>query len=366
MVNPIQTWIDVFQQAGANLQEIGSNMSTGGTIFFPLAQQLAANWITYASIYTGYYQPGTNFGNNGYQGAIGDAYQYFTSLTGLYNWLTQAVTYLQHGDFVDGISYLYNALWDEPVSNIFQPMESIPTILAYMSTNFNALVNLAINEPGLQSHSMVSMLGAFFAVGVGQSLSNALGEGLQNTYDGFAAGDLPAGVSQLLNIPGLLAGAVLNGQCPCSIGGTGILSPTSSLIAPGLLNTMVAWIPQTLASDIVVNNQVPGTIITPSILEGGSLANAFSQLASQVTTGWPTPNMWVDGLINIFQSYLEFFGGGGGLGGAASAAAADVAGIAPSVATEISGIAPSIATNIAGTLAPELGRLAVNVLTSLF
>ncbi|OIN80071.1 hypothetical protein [Mycobacterium malmoense] len=245
-------------------------------------------------------------------------------------------------------------------------METIPTILAYMSTNFAALGNLAFNEPSELSDSILSMLGAFFAVGVSSSIFAALGAGFQNAYDGFAAGDLPAGVSNLLNIPGLLAGAILNGYGNGGIGNTGILSPTSLLTKPGLLNTLAVWIPQTLASDIVVHNQVTGTVLTPNILEGGSLANAFSQLASQVTTGWPTPNMWVDGLLNVYQSFLTFFGAQGGLGGAASAAAADVAGIAPSAATEISGIAPSIATNIAGTLAPELGRLAVNVLTSLF
>ncbi|ORA82763.1 hypothetical protein K3U93_07710 [Mycobacterium malmoense] len=375
VVNPIQTWIDVFQQAGANLQTIGSNMSHGGTIFFPLAQQLAANWITYASIYVGQTGPGAVGGTfaNAYKGAVEGAYNFFTNANGagngysVFDNLTYAITAIQQGNFIDAFDPegLYG-FWYGPASNIFQPMETIPTILAYMSTNFAALGNLAFNEPSELSDSILSMLGAFFAVGVSSSIFAALGAGFQNAYDGFAAGDLPAGVSNLLNIPGLLAGAILNGYGNGGIGNTGILSPTSLLTKPGLLNTLAVWIPQTLASDIVVHNQVTGTVLTPNILEGGSLANAFSQLASQVTTGWPTPNMWVDGLLNVFQSYLEFFGGGGGLGGAASAAAADVAGIAPSVATEISGIAPSIATNIAGTLAPELGRLAVNVLTSLF
>ncbi|BBZ50528.1 hypothetical protein H7H82_06730 [Mycobacterium heidelbergense] len=386
VVNPIQTWINVFQQAGMNLQEIGSNMSHGGAIPFPLAQQLAADWVTYASIYVG----GVS---NAYKGAVNGAYAYFTN-TGqftesVYFWLTSAISSFQQADFINGFEDLYQMLWFAPAYAIFQPMESIPTILAYMSTNFAALGNVAFNEPFQTSTSIVSMLGAFFAVGVGQSVASALGVGVQNVYDGFAAGDLPAGVSNLLNMPGMLAGAVINGYNPQgALGGTGILSPTSSLLSPGLLNTLVAWIPQTLASNIVVNNQVFGTITTPNILEGGSLANAFSQLASQVTTGWPTPNMWVNGLLNAYQSFLGFLGGQVGLGGAAFTApagvasiapslaanlggiapsiAADFSGIAPSLAADLSGLAPSLATNLAGTLAPKLGTLAAHILTSLF
>ncbi|MCV7049009.1 hypothetical protein H7H82_00025 [Mycobacterium heidelbergense] len=359
-------------------------MSTGGTIFFPLAQQLAANWITYASIYVG----GVH---NAYKGAVNGAYQFFTNMTGysVYPLLTGVISSFHQGDFINGFEDLYRLLWFSPVASIFQPMESIPTILAYMSTNFAALGNVAFNEPSQLSASIVSMLGAFFAIGVGQSIVSALGVGVQNAYDGFAAGDLPAGVSNLLNIPGMLAGAVLNGYDPLEVlGGTGILSPTTSLTKPGLLDTLVAWIPQTLASEIVVNNRVAGTITTPNILQGGSLANAFSQLASQVTTGWPTPNMWVDELLNVYQSFLGFLGGQVGLGGAAFAApagvasiapsiaanlggiapsiAADFSGIAPSLAADLSGIAPSLATNLAGTLAPQLGTLAAHLLTSLF
>ncbi|MCV7050294.1 hypothetical protein H7H82_06710, partial [Mycobacterium heidelbergense] len=372
----IQTWINVFQQAGANLQTIGSNMSTGGKIFFPLAQQLAANWITYASIYVG--------SGNAYQGAVNGAYNFFTNANGagqgisFFNNLTYAITAIQQGNFINafGPQGLYG-FWYGPASQIF-----------YMSTNFAALGNVAFNEPGLLSQSIVSMLGAFFAVGVSNSIFTALGAGFQNAYDGFAAGDLPAGVSNLLNMPGLLAGAILNGYGNSGIGNTGILSPTSTLTQPGLLNTLAVWIPQTLASKIVVNNQVKGTILTPNILGGGSLANAFSQLTSQVTTGWPTPNMWFDGLLNAYQSFLGFLGGQVGLGGAAFAApagvvgiapslaanlggiapsiAADFSGIAPSLAAEIGGMAPSLATNLAGTLAPQLGTLAAHLLTSLF
>ncbi|MCV7052006.1 hypothetical protein H7H82_15625 [Mycobacterium heidelbergense] len=223
----------------------------------------------------------------------------------------------------------------------------------------------------------MSMLGAFFVEGVNNSLAYALGNGIQNVYDAFAAGDLPAGVTNFLNMPGLLAGAVLNGAGLTSTGHSGLLTPQASLIGGGLLDTLAVWAPQTLASKIVVNNQVTGTILTPNILAGGSLANAFSQLASQITTGWPTPNMWVNGLINAFQYYLELFGGQGGLGGAAFAAPAGVAsiapslaanlgGIAPSIAADLSGLAPSLATNLAGTLAPQLGTLAAHLLTSLF
>ncbi|OIN78003.1 hypothetical protein [Mycobacterium malmoense] len=371
VVNPIQTWINVFQQAGMNLQEIGSNMSHGGAIPLPLAQQLAADWVTYASIYV-----------TAYKSADLGAFGYLTNVpspitTGLASILTRAVTELQARDFVDAVSNLEFAFWGGPVQIIFQPMETIPTILAYMSTNFAALGNVAFNEPGLLSQSIVSMLGAFFVEGVNNSLASALGHGIQNVYDAFAAGDLPAGVSNLLNMPGLLAGAVLNGYGNVSQGLSGVLTPRSGLIGGGLLDTLAVWAPQTLASKIVVNNQVTGTIATPNILAGGSLANAFSQLASQVTTGWPTPNQWVDGLINVFQYYLGFFSSQVGLGGAAFAApagvvgiapsiAADFSGIAPSIAADLSGLAPSLATNLAGTLAPELGRLAVNVLTSLF
>ncbi|BBZ50034.1 hypothetical protein BST25_23180 [Mycobacterium heidelbergense] len=371
VVNPIQTWINVFQQAGANLQAIGSNMSHGGAIPLPLAQQLAANWVTYASIYV-----------TAYKSADLGAFSYLTNVpppinTNLATLLTNAVTLLQARDFVDAVSNLEFAFWGGPVSTIFQPMETIPTILAYMSTNFAALGNVAFNEPGLLSQSIVSMLGAFFVEGVNNSLAYALGNGIQNVYDAFAAGDLPAGVTNFLNMPGLLAGAVLNGAGLTSTGHSGLLTPQASLIGGGLLDTLAVWAPQTLASKIVVNNQVTGTILTPNILAGGSLANAFSQLASQITTGWPTPNMWVNGLINAFQYYLELFGGQGGLGGAAFAAPAGVAsiapslaanlgGIAPSIAADLSGLAPSLATNLAGTLAPQLGTLAAHLLTSLF
>ncbi|ORA65951.1 hypothetical protein BST25_23245, partial [Mycobacterium heidelbergense] len=369
VVNPIQTWINVFQQAGANLQTIGSNMSTGGKIFFPLAQQLAANWITYASIYVGQTGPGAVGGTfaNAYKGAVNGAYNFSTNA--FFPDLATAITDMRQGNFISGFSTLYNALWYGPISQIFQPMESIPTILAYMSTNFAALGNLAFNEPSELSSSIVSMLGAFFAVGVSSSIFGALGNGLQNVYDAFAAGDLPAGVTNFLNIPGLLAGAILNGyMSPGYLSGTGILTPTSGLLTPGLLNTLAVWIPQTLASNIVVNSQVKGTIATPNILAGGSLANAFSQLASQVTTGWPTPNMWFNGLVNAYQTFLATLGAQVGLGGAAFAAPAGVVGIAPSLAANLGGIAPSIAADFSGiapSLAADLSGLAPSLATNL-
>ncbi|ORA83173.1 hypothetical protein K3U93_16015 [Mycobacterium malmoense] len=346
VVNPLQTWLDVFTTAGTNLQTI---FNAATKIPLPVLQQLAANGVDYASIYVGAYQTAATAAAEFYGGTASN--DFFPMLAGV-------ATALQEPNYPTAFEGLANALWADPMIEIFQPLENILDIPTDISQNFANLV-------AFLDYRFLAIIGGFFIWLMPDSLAQGFGESVQATYDAFSSGNLMGGLTNLVNLPGAFAQQFINGvpETP------GILTPTI-----GLLSYSVDLIPQTMAGDIVA----PGAT---NIAEGGSLSAAIQAFFTQATTGWPQEWPSLQFIVDNFATILRSFWGAttatsaanvtgvadfATAASAAGALSADIAGLAPSIAADLSGIAPSIATNIAGTLAPEFGTLAAHLLTSLF
>ncbi|OIN79119.1 hypothetical protein K3U93_05605 [Mycobacterium malmoense] len=327
VVNPISTWIDALSSAALNGRTL---LQQWGEIPFVVPQQIAANWVQFASDYVG-----------AYQNAATAAVNYFTG-NSAYDFvplMQQAWADITSGNIAQAFAYggpLGLALLTEPSLKILQPLESIPNILAYVTTDLANATNYLVG-PGIGT--LLAAVGESAALNLGGSTLAGIGTGLQAVYDSATAGDPVEALLNLANFPGVVTDAFLNG-----IHGGLLLPPNNG--NGGLVSTFINGF-RTLATKMVAPK-------AQNIGEGGSLLVAVQDFVNQLINGWPS-------LAPLFD---------GGAGGAAAAfapsIAADIGGIAPSVAAEIGGLTPSITTNIAGTLAPELGTLAVHILTSLF
>ncbi|BBZ52734.1 hypothetical protein H7H82_03095 [Mycobacterium heidelbergense] len=364
VVNPIQTWVDFFQDAATNLQGLYQQWAT---VPFPILQQVAANMVTYADLYV------TTF-----QGAAQTATTYFTSTEPGYFFpvMEQAIAALMVPDFPLAFEYLNFALWFEPLFTIFEPLENTLQIGTGVTQNIaNAYAYFAHPITG-----GLATVSTPLVLGPGDWLQS-IGYAMQDTYNAFASGDPLGGLTDLVNLPGVTAQAIING-----VGygpqpdGYGFLTPKANFAAGGVFSEAIIAAQKT-AGSIALPNAINDVPVNPTnIVEGGSLAAAVQAFLAQATsfspTGWPAPNVVVNSLINVLQTYFgqgSFFSGAAAAGavpaefaGLAPSIAADIGSLAPSLAADVSGTAPSLATNLAGTLAPELGTLAAHLLTSLF
>ncbi|BBZ49264.1 hypothetical protein H7H82_12935 [Mycobacterium heidelbergense] len=372
-VNPIQTWIGVFTNSAANLQTLYSDWVAQGPAL--LSQQLAANWMQYASLYVGSYQGAANGALNFF---TGNAPVTVTTVGHFWPLVTTAITEIGSGDINDAVANLTAALAFQPIELILQPLENILNIPIYLTRNLASATYDALSTPSSDPSSISSLivgLGAFVLFPFAGDLNVSLGGSLQAAYDAFAAGNVLDGALNLLNTPGAVTNALLNGIAGGNGSGiTGILTPKVSGFAggTGLVSLLVNLFPRFLASDIVA----PGAT---NITDGGSLATTFQTLLTQLATGWPTPQQWVDNTVNLVQTYF----GVGGLTGAASAAnGSGFAALAPAASSAMAGLSaglpglsagvlkafdPAAVTNIAASLGPSLaaGSLGANLAGSL-
>ncbi|OIN80506.1 hypothetical protein [Mycobacterium malmoense] len=373
VVNPIQTWVDVFQDAVANLQADYASATAYGLA--PVLEQVLANQAhNYGTLVIPGFQESATRLVNLYTGA---------GFGGFWPNLFTGISQVGQGDFTDGFFNIANDGLPAFLNSFGLPLQDLLPLLPQELENLPNAVNFLLGNAYVYLTGQVGLSWPGF-------LGYALGSDVQLASDGFASGDLLAGVTNLLNIPGAFTGQFLNGFTSSFTDGfvPGLLSPSTNIAGGwtggGLLYFFTTYVPQGTANSIVY----PGA---PNIVQGGDLAATVQQFLAQASSlfgfnnplsivlpnvvwAWPTPQTALNQLINLFQTYA----GVGGLTSAATgASAADVAGIAPSlaanlggiapsIAADLSGLAPSIATNVAGMLGPELGTLAVNLLTSLF
>ncbi|ORA69993.1 hypothetical protein BST25_20295 [Mycobacterium heidelbergense] len=362
-VNPLQTWLDVFTNAAANLQTIGADWMAQGPAI--LAQQVAANWIEYASLYLGSYQSAANGALSFYTTVPGDPGNPEVIATDFWPTVTTALADLQSGQIAAGIDRFGWAFFSAPITKIFQPMENTLNIPIYLTQNLaNATHQLLATPPYLSS--VIDYLGAFALFDFQPALTNSLGNSLQTAYDAFAAGDMLDGVLNLLNTPGAVANGLINGAD--GIGGRagGLLTPEVGLTGTGgLLPIFATWGPQQIAKVIVA----PGAV---NITTGGSLATAWGSFLNMAASGWPSPNEIVNNILNVFRTYggLSGLGSAANVGGVASAAAAMSAQLPGLSVGVVKGFDPAAVTSIAGSLGPSLaaevaGSLGANLAGSL-
>ncbi|WP_217808413.1 hypothetical protein, partial [Mycobacterium malmoense] len=343
VVNPLRTWIDILPTALTQLLGIfGKGVMvpipyTWTETPFPVAQQLAANGLQYATEYVESFQGAAANGVAFFTGTGGAAYSFPELLQG-------ASADFASGNITGAFADLYSALYYGPLYEMGLPLFGILHIPTYMMANLSAATDYLVN-PGVTDIFLAGPLS------LPQDAWTALGDGLQGVYDSWTAGD-PLGVlTNLLNIPGAMTNAVVNGIQSPGIEGLyqGLLSyPQSSLIGefvnilfPGLANAIVA-----------PNAQ--------NIVAGGSLRAALDGFLHVLLHGWPSLTGAGEAAASV-ASVTDF-------ATAASAAAlpAGLPGIAPSIAADLSSIGPSVVADLASRLPVEFGTLAANVLTSLF
>lgn len=289
----VQTWQTTFEYAGTNLQYIFNQWSKAP---FPVLQQVAANGIQYASDYVG-----------AYQGAASGAVYYFTNQFA--SAVQTAVTQISTGQVSQGVQGLYLALFNSPFLAFTFPLESILKIPAYVTQNLANAMNYLTGDALEDWPSYVLQAGIEGSTGLGTSL--------QAVYSAWAAGDQLGAVTNLLNTPGAVTNALVNGTRSAKVfAPTGGLLSSPGIVAKfnsdptGLLNELFTNIDQTLANTIVAPN-------AQNIVSGGSLATAFQSLVNQFINGWPTPTAIGSSLAGLGSGLADL---GGYLGNQLSAA----------------------------------------------
>lgn len=243
VANPIETWIDTFTAAETNLQSLYADFKAAP---FPVFRQVAANWLQYGVDYVGPFKEAANNLTSFYLGSTS---------SGFVPDLVNATKDLQTGNITGWLRLLYSAFYSTPFISL-EPMESIPKILTYMLQNGTNTYNFATTT------ALVD-IAAQGALALPSGVETALGNGLQAVYDSFIAADPRGVVLNALNVPGLLAYALINGTEFTPGNWNGGLISNGGSVGKFLTSTL----PQLLASDTVA----PGS---QNIMEGGSVLTA--------------------------------------------------------------------------------------------
>ncbi|OIN78692.1 hypothetical protein BMG05_21635 [Mycobacterium malmoense] len=306
---PIQTWVTTFENAGANLREMGNLWAQ---VPAPVLQQVAANFTSYASTYVGSFQT-----------SAANALSYFTGTgpTDFIPLLQNVWADVNTGNIQAATKSFFSAIWTQPYIQLGLPLEQI------LQIPVNITQNLA-NATKYLADTAITQLGTWLLT-FQQLVPNTLGPALQAVYDANAAGDPLAAVADSINVPGVLENGILNGN---ALGNNGILSVTGiNTLGNGLLAHLLLDIPHNLAGSIVA----PGAV---NIANGGSLASAIQTFANQLIGGWPSLSNITAGLGNL---------------------AGDLTGVLQNIPSVLAGL-PTVFGNIAstvGTLLVQLLRL---------
>ncbi|OIN81286.1 hypothetical protein BMG05_08270 [Mycobacterium malmoense] len=298
---PLATWVNTFQNAGSNLQ-IAANLIQA--LPFPTLQQIAANWVSYASLYVNSYQTAANGAVNFYTGTVpGDFWPF----------LNAAFNDIASGKISNAGTALYNAFYAYPLQDIALPLEKILKIPAYFT---QSLANATNNLTG----TGLTNFGIYGFIAVPSGLEVALGNSLQAASNAWAGGDPVGAITNLLNIPGVAVNGFLNGNN----GTSGLLGETLDMgvlkiIAPGL------------AKSIVAPNAVN---IAQGNVGFAGLQTALQGFVTQLTNGWPSLSTAASGISTGLTTLLQ----------------------------SVSSNLPSMLANFGTTLATNIGLLISNLL----
>ncbi|UNB96120.1 hypothetical protein [Mycobacterium malmoense] len=311
-INPVQAWINAFESAGTNIQSI---FNTWSKTPFPVLQQIAANGIQYGSIYAGAFQTSAN-----------DLAAYFSSGAGTTFWniLSTAQKAFAAGNISSAMGSLYSAFWGDLIVFGGLPLEQILNIPIDVTQNI-ANATLYGLKTGL------SQAVTWGVLDLPEQPWIALGTSLQAISTAWGAGDPVGLLTNIINIPGAMVNAFLNGAKNNS---TGLLSApiTGFPHGDGLVNVLVNSVLPNLAEQIVV----PGA---QNVVGGGSLVTAIQNFANKLITGWPS------------ASTLSGIGGAFG---------SELTALLQSVPSALSSLPSTL-----GTIATQLGTLLINLLRML-
>ncbi|BBZ50610.1 hypothetical protein H7H82_08330 [Mycobacterium heidelbergense] len=307
----IQTWMKTFSTAGANLQTLYNQWSA---IPAPLLQQVLANDIAYGNLYVGTYQAAANA-----------AVKYFTTPVGVsfQRVLNTALADLNAGNLTGAYTNLWSAFVNYPFTAIFQPLNRILGIPIDITKNLSNATNYLLNT---NATSGVSQIGLSLLNFVNQP-GIAFSASLQAALNAWNAEDPVVAVTDLLNIPGAVTNAVLNGN---AAGQFGLISTKGSGLSFGPVETIGIKVLQNVATNIVAPNAA-------NIMSGQSLQAAFQGFVNTLTNGWPSLTPVVNDL---------------------SAGLTQVLNSIPSIVANL----PSILGKVGGFVSGQVGLLIANLL----
>ncbi|UNB93476.1 hypothetical protein [Mycobacterium malmoense] len=264
---PLATWVQTFQNAGANLQTALSNFQQ---LPLPVLQQVAANWLSYGDLYVSTWQTAAKNAVNFYTGTH--------KLTNFWPLLYEAFNQIASGNISSAVTSLYSAFFLYPFEDIGLPLEHILEIPDYVTQN---LANATSYLTG-----SITVLGTNLIEVLAQA-ETAFGTSLQAASSAWSTGDPVGAISNLLNTPGATVGAFLN-----AINGKG-----------GLLGTLLSkTLLQTLAPGMAESMVAPNA---QNIATGGSLQAALQGFVTQLTNGWPSLSTAVSGINTGLTTLLQ-------------------------------------------------------------
>ncbi|MCV7067888.1 hypothetical protein H7H51_23295 [Mycolicibacterium farcinogenes] len=253
---PLQTWLNTAINAANNVTTVAQ---AEWALPVPLLRQITANVIEYAAVDIG-----------AYQAAAKAAVTYFGTT---YPEIMQtAVAALDAGDFQGFMSGVNSAIFGT-FFNVLLPMQGALVIPQHIAASLAAAAIYLASD-------FVTAAGAVVVQGMLPAITAAIGADLQSSYDAATSGNWVGTIAALVDLPGAVSNAVLNGVN----GVNGVTGPAASIITGGgFLGLLVQTLPQQLALKIAS----PGA---QNIMTGGTVQAALQDFATQMTTGWPTPN----------------------------------------------------------------------------
>ncbi|OIN80540.1 hypothetical protein BMG05_12350 [Mycobacterium malmoense] len=291
VVNPLQTWINIIPSALTNVQNLGNDFLK---VPFPILQQVAANGAEYGQMYVGAWQTSANAFAKFY---FGNTASSFIPV------MQRGITDWSKGMIAPALSAFYQALWQDPIINIGEPLENILKIPIAIAQNLANFTNTTLTDAPI-----VAVLDGVLAIPL--QMKTALSNSLVAAYNAWNAGETLGAITNILDIPGEVTNAAING----TTGNAGLLGS----LAPGLLTSL----PQTIAKSIVAPN-------AQNIANGGSLAAGIQGFVTTLTNGWPSLTASLGTLGPQLTSILQ------GIPSALAGLPSTLAGMAGSLATHL-------------------------------
>lgn len=274
-VNPIAAWVNVFTGAAENLGGLGNAWLQDP---FPLLRQALINGLGYG---------GTLVAAVG--GAVDGALQYldFSNEAGLWAQLGSAVEQLFQGEIAAAFNSLTDALVTGPIFNIGFPIftSGLLDVPAKVTQNVANVMKTLFNLETM----LPLVLGAVAPV---MGSLAATGDTLQAAFDSLMEGKLIDAVTNLINLPAVVIGAVLNGYN--KFDGTwmpGIFSFNEDPFQGGLLQSLFVTLPKALAAAITpeaVPESTAGDEVSDSDVGAGAVFTLTAVQTEDAAAGTET------------------------------------------------------------------------------
>jgi hypothetical protein len=226
--NPIEAWVNVFTGAVTNAGALGAALLADP---LPIGRQAAQNWIGYGEILS-----------TALSGAAQGTYDYLTNQ--LPQLLKTASQQIAAGEPAAAASTI-NEMLGAAILSVGLPFFPVMEIPGKITDNLTAAVK---SLTGIET--LFGLLLA--AIGPPTGITQAIGDTAQVVVDAVGAGDYGTAITELINLPATLTGALINGYTPP--GGSimpGLLTPPDDTgFNAGLVYTLLVSIPKAIATAI--------------------------------------------------------------------------------------------------------------------